>query len=135
MCLVVLYPGIITAQLNYPLSQWNDIARFSSETLSANTIHHTLMAHSGNGVCSINLLLEHDDVSPQQRAVEVAGKLFKNCLEAGGNMVIQEAPTDLKQNLPVWGEPSQDMIVMKRIKEQLDPCDVMSPGRYGGMSK
>jgi len=129
------YPGLITARFNYPLSKWNDITRFSSETLSANNIYHTLMTHAGSGVCSINLLLEHDDVSSQQRAVEAAGKLFKNCLEAGGNMVIQEAPAGLKQNLPVWGEPSQDMIVMKRIKEQLDPCGVMSPGRYGGMSK
>ena len=129
------YPGLITAQFNYPLSKWNDITRFSSETLSANSIHHTLMTHAGSGVCSINLLLEHDDVSSQQRAVEAVGKLFKNCLEAGGNMVIQEAPAGLKQNLPVWGAPSQDMIVMKRIKEQLDPCGVMSPGRYGGMSK
>ena len=129
------YPGLITAQLNYPLSKWNDITRFSSETLSANNIHHTLMTHAGSGVCSINLLPEQDDVSSQQRAVEAAGKLFKKCLEAGGNMVIQEAPAGLKQNLPVWGAPSQDMIVMKRIKEQLDPSGVMSPGRYGGISK
>ena len=44
--------------------------------------------------------------------------------------VMQRAPVELKADLPVWGEAGTDVLLMKRLKEKLDPLGVMSPGRY-----
>jgi glycolate oxidase FAD binding subunit len=38
----------------------------------------------------------------------------------------------MKERLPVWGTPPQDFVIMKRIKEQMDPSGLFSPGRFVG---
>jgi FAD/FMN-containing dehydrogenase len=30
----------------------------------------------------------------------------------------------------MWGEIGSDFVVMKRLKDQLDPTGIMSPGRF-----
>jgi FAD/FMN-containing dehydrogenase len=32
----------------------------------------------------------------------------------------------------MWGEPGPDLPVMERIKRELDPCGIFSPGRFVG---
>jgi FAD/FMN-containing dehydrogenase len=62
--------------------------------------------------------------------VEAIGQLLKRCREIDGNLVIQGAPTDVKGKLKMWGEMGSDFVVMKRLKDRLDPSAIMSPGRY-----
>ena len=126
------YPGLISAKLNYPLSKWDSIIRFSDEILSSRDIPHTVVAHAGSGVSVINLLREEKELSEVNGTLQAFEIILKNCRDGGGNMIIQAAPSELKGHLPVWGEPGQDLLVMKRIREQLDPSGVMSPGRFVG---
>jgi FAD/FMN-containing dehydrogenase len=124
--------NLIAARLHYPLSKWDTVTALSVEALSAKGIGHTLLAHAGSGVCLVNLLLDGDDTPTMTNAVQAVDVLFKTCSESGGNLVIQRAPTDLKKELPIWGEPGPDFSVMKRIKGQMDPPCIMSPGRFVG---
>ena len=126
------FPGLITAQLNYPISEWKEIVEFTERTLSENDIEHTILAHAGSGVCSINLLWDQGGNGSMEKVLQAMGALLARCREAGGNLVVQRAPFDLKQNLKMWGEPGPDFLVMKRVKEQLDPSGLMSPGRFVG---
>jgi len=122
------FPGVLSAQLNYPISDWKPVVEFAVNTLSENNLDYTLLAHAGSGVCLINFLINGNGTA--DTAVKAVKKLLARCLENGGNLVVQRAPVELKTDLPVWGEAGSSVLLMKRLKEKLDPLGVMSPGRY-----
>jgi glycolate oxidase FAD binding subunit len=80
----------------------------------------------------IHLLLEPGDAKSGDRVVSVAKTLLEKCQSIGGNLVVERASAHIKGQLPVWGAPSQDLALMKRIKEQMDPYGLFSPGRFVG---
>ncbi len=47
-------------------------------------------------------------------------------------MVMECAPAPLKQKLDPWGSPREDFLLMKRIKDNVDPLGVLNPGRFLG---
>ena len=55
-----------------------------------------------------------------------------SCEASGGALVVEAAPLDLKARLGVWGSPRADFALMRRLKEQLDPASLLSPGRFLG---
>jgi glycolate oxidase FAD binding subunit len=122
------FPGVLSAQLNYPISDWKPIVEFAADTLSEDNLNYTLLAHTGSGVCLINFLIDENGAT--DNAVKAVKKLLVRCRECGGNLVVQRAPVVLKADLPVWGEAGSSVLLMKRLKEKLDPLGVMSPGRY-----
>lgn len=50
----------------------------------------------------------------------------------GGHAVIFTAPSALKQGWEVWGESPSTLSLMRRIKQQFDPQDLLNPGRFVG---
>jgi glycolate oxidase FAD binding subunit len=47
-----------------------------------------------------------------------------------GSLIIEQAPEDVKQQFDAWGELGNIATLMKRIKHQLDPDGILSPGRF-----
>jgi FAD/FMN-containing dehydrogenase len=56
--------------------------------------------------------------------------LRQRAVEAGGALVIERAPVELKQAADVWGEPRGDFALMRRLKEQFDAAGTLCPGRF-----
>jgi glycolate oxidase FAD binding subunit len=50
----------------------------------------------------------------------------------GGFLTILEAPIALKQQLDVWGYTGNALDLMRKIKTQFDPENILSPGRFVG---
>ena len=123
------FPRLVALQLSYPLSAWKTIFEFADKTLSQARLDHTMLCHAGNGLILINLLPAPQGVDDKS-LVEVVRTLLAECRSAGGNLVVQRAPADLKKALPLWGEPGSDLPLMKRIRIELDPSGVMNPGRF-----
>ncbi|MGZ5437272.1 MAG: FAD-linked oxidase C-terminal domain-containing protein [Pyrinomonadaceae bacterium] len=48
----------------------------------------------------------------------------------GGSLIVERAPVEVKRELDAWGSFGSAGEVMKRIKQQLDPESVLSPGRF-----
>jgi glycolate oxidase FAD binding subunit len=130
--LAMKFSHLIRAKLNYKISDWKQIFEFVEHALSQENLEHTISAHAGCGICSINLLMDRSDNGSADKAVKTIGQFLKRSREAGGNLVIHQAPPDLKKRLSIWGELPPDFAVMKRIKEALDPLGMMSPGRFVG---
>jgi len=126
------YPNLIRAKVNCRISEWKDIVEFAESALTAANIPYTLRSHSGSGICLVNLLLDGEADGLKPKAISFMEQLSQLSRKAGGNTVIQNAPTDLKPKLKIWGEIGSDFVVMKRIKDKLDPNGVMSPGRFVG---
>jgi len=123
------FPRLVALQLNYPLSAWKALFEFADKTLSQARLDHTMLCHAGNSVTLINLL-SGTNGTDDKALIEAVQTLLAECRKAGGNLVVQRAPADLKKALPVWGEPGSDLPLMKRIRVELDPFGVMNPGRF-----
>ncbi|MGC8658770.1 MAG: FAD-binding oxidoreductase [Desulfomonilaceae bacterium] len=58
---------------------------------------------------------------------------FRNVVQKHeGSMIVELAPAELKQELDLWGKPGRDFAIMKRIKDSVDPLNVLNPGRFLG---
>jgi FAD/FMN-containing dehydrogenase len=122
-------PRFVALQLNYPLSAWKALFEFAGKTLSQHDLEHTLLCHSGSGVTLVNILPDGKR-SQEKSLTDSVAALLAECRKAGGNLVVQRAPTDMKGGLPVWGEPGSDLPLMKRIRAEIDPANLMNPGRF-----
>jgi glycolate oxidase FAD binding subunit len=59
-------------------------------------------------------------------------EMRKLCQTNGGFLSILEAPVRDKQKLDVWGYTGNALQLMRRIKEQFDKDNILSPGRFVG---
>jgi glycolate oxidase FAD binding subunit len=116
----------ISLQFSYPLSEWRTLIGSCVKLLSAEGIPHQFFVHAGNGICLMHL----SPVSPDVK--DAVPQLLRICRKHGGNLTVQKAPLEMKADLPVWGDPGMDEILIKRIKNSLDPSGIMSPGRFVG---
>lgn len=55
-----------------------------------------------------------------------------HCQNQGGYLSVLEAPATFKQQLDVWGYRGNALDLMRRIKQQFDPKNVLSPQRFVG---
>ena len=123
---------LVKAKLNYPISEWRGIVESVENTFSDADLDYTLQVHAGDGICLPRLLILPNDAEAMDRGMRAMNSLLARCREVGGNLVIEGAPTEVKDRLKIWGEAGSDFVVMRRIKEQIDPSGIMSPGRFVG---
>ena len=48
----------------------------------------------------------------------------------GGHATLEWAPLAVKSQVPVWDDPGAAGRIMERIKAQLDPRNILNPGRF-----
>ena len=71
------------------------------------------------------LRLDSGTVTPQ-----IIKELRQYCESQGGFLTVLEAPISLKQQLDVWGYKGNALNVMRQIKQQFDPKNILSPERF-----
>jgi glycolate oxidase subunit GlcD len=49
----------------------------------------------------------------------------------GGSLMIENAPAEIRQAIGAWGSFGSSATLLQRVKEQLDPEGLLSPGRFG----
>lgn len=126
------YNGLIGAKVNCRISEWKNIFEYAGQALSELKILHTIQAHSGSGILMIHLLLKNTADDSIMKAVGFMNELLSLSRKTGGNTITYHAPVDLKEKMNIWGETGSDFIAMKKLKETLDPNNVMCPGRFVG---
>ena len=50
----------------------------------------------------------------------------------GGGAIIERCPDDVKAYIDVWGEHPSGMPIMRRLKRQFDPQNILNTGRFVG---
>jgi glycolate oxidase FAD binding subunit len=86
-------------------------------------------AHAGVGVVRAALA---SDVGPKEPAA-IAGVLTEwreRARAGGGHGTLEWAPLAVKSQVPVWDDPGAAGRIMERIKAQLDPRNILNPGRF-----
>lgn len=71
----------------------------------------------------------NSEASAIPRLIESAGTAARN---AGGALMIERCPAELKADLDVFGDLGAPLEVMRRMKQQFDPKGTLSPGRFAG---
>lgn len=87
-----------------------------------------ILGEGGNGVLHVAL---SGTLSAAEWESRVIGPLRARVAPAGGSVVVEGAPLEVKERLDVWGpvEPAT-LALMKRLKGEFDPLGVLNPGRY-----
>ena len=65
-----------------------------------------------------------------QEAARALEGFRQTAQDRGGSLVVEKAPVEVKRELDAWGSFGSAGEVMKRVKEQMDPESVLSPGRF-----
>ena len=126
------FPGMVSVRLNYPISRYTEVCKLVQSLAQDNHVEHALLSHAGNGIATIHLLNDTDDAGGADGIVSVVEKFLEHCRGIEGNLVVERAGPGMKPKLPVWGAPRDDMIVMKLIKQEIDPLGIFCPGRFIG---
>ena len=71
---------------------------------------------------------------PDARASAAAVASAREMLASlGGSLVLEEAPSGVRELVDVWGPPTDALRVMKEVKARLDPNGRLAPGRMMGI--
>jgi glycolate oxidase FAD binding subunit len=81
------------------------------------------LIHAGSG---LGLLRLNPELTTPQKIME----LRRYCESQRGFLTVLEAPISLKQQLDVWGYSGNALDLMRGIKQQFDPKNLLSPQRF-----
>src|SRR4030095_2386420 len=88
-----------------------------------------LLGQPGHGVLQVSIQggdegrVAHEVVLPLRQGLEAEG----------GSLVVERGPIELKSKCEAWGSINLGILeIMKRIKGEFDPGDVLSPRRFVG---
>ena len=126
------YPNLVSIKLNYPISSYHAVMKLVGSLIREEQLEYGVVTHAGSGVTLIHFLDKSGDNETINRIISVTRKLLDHCRRIGGNLVVERVRPEVKQSFPVWGELREDHIVMSRIKQEMDPTGIFSPGRFVG---
>ena len=90
-----------------------------------------VQAHAGNGVIHVRVVCP-DGPDPRGSVLAAVERLRAEAGRLGGTLVVEQAASELKPDLDLWGGGIEGLALMKHIKQTLDPGDILSPGRFVG---
>jgi glycolate oxidase FAD binding subunit len=86
-------------------------------------------SHAGVGVVTASLGSARD--RPDLKSVaSLLGEWRELARSGGGHATLEWAPLAVKSEVPVWDDLGAASRVMQRIKSQLDPRNLLNPGRF-----
>ena len=102
-----------------------DIAEFAAEVIES---PHQMVTLLGNGVLYLKMpVCAEPDF---EQLANTLTRLRKRAMEVNGNLIIESAPNELKQQIDVWGPTGNTLELMKQIKAKFDARNILNPGRF-----
>jgi glycolate oxidase subunit GlcD len=65
-----------------------------------------------------------------RETVRVLEQLRQKTTSLGGRLILENAPIEIKNEFEAWGNFGSVTELMKRVKRELDPNNMLSPGRF-----
>ena len=127
-----IYPNLVSMRLNYPISGFRNVMELVDSLCAENQLEYGITTRAGSGVTLIHFLDKSGDHENINSIISVTKKLLDHCRIMGGNLLVERVRPELKQRFPIWGELRKNHIVMRRIKQEMDPSGIFSPGRFVG---
>ena len=122
-----LSPSLVL-RLSSPISRLKDLLTKAIGEARELGFDTGVLAHAGSGVGRVVVR----DRPQKDGVLKWIGRLLESCISIGGNFVVERAEYEWKTELPIWGVARPEQDIIRRIKEQVDPKRIFSPGRYIG---
>lgn len=120
---VILRTNVLISKLPEILGRYETMARDAG-------IACALVGHAGNGILTSYLL--DSGAAKMGPVADLIARFTEEAVRDEGNLIVEAAPRDLKERVGVWGRTRSDEVVMRRLKERVDPGGVLNPGRFVG---
>jgi FAD/FMN-containing dehydrogenase len=122
-------PNAVAVKANVVLSKFADIIAATEREAKGRGFDAACIAQAGNGIVQ-GYLPVGSGVSTKAGAVaDFFGKIVAEAVQYDGNCIVEAAPREVKEKVSVWGQTRSDSMVMKRLKEKVDPADILNTGR------
>lgn len=127
-------PHRIVCKVAVPIGRMAGLMASARARATERGLVATAVAHAGSGILRVVFLPQsgltaEDALTGAVAAIEA---LRADTVAASGSLVIEEAPTRIKEQVDAWGKPGFGMATMRRIKVEFDPQGLCSPGRFLG---
>jgi glycolate oxidase FAD binding subunit len=118
----------IVLKSNFLISKHTELLGTYEKLAQAAGINAAFILHAGNGILYTYIFEKAD----RSGIAELICKLTAEAVKYEGNLVIDSSPREIKDKISAWGQQRDDQVVMRRLKEKLDPKDILNPGRFVG---
>lgn len=106
-------------------SHWPDVHAMLARWKAQHQIQGQLIAQAaGGGLLALD--------GPGNSIVEIIHEIRDKLAAGGGSAVVLKSPPLLKNQLNIWGQAGDSLALMKRIKSQFDPNNILATGRFIG---
>jgi glycolate oxidase FAD binding subunit len=119
----------VVLKSNFVLSGHAEMLEAYEKTAQAAGVRAAFILRAGNGILYTYLLENANNVSGLAGLI---GKLTAEAVKYEGNLVVESCPPEIKEKISVWGQQRSDHLIMRRLKEKMDPRGVLNPGRFVG---
>ena len=123
-------PPSVCVRINAQPSALREVLAFADVSLGGGT-SPSVAADVGFGG---GRLLWWDDAAagdPEGAATALRG-IQSAAARIGGGAIVERCPEDVKAHIDVWGAEPSGMQIMRRLKRQFDPRNILNPGRFVG---
>jgi FAD/FMN-containing dehydrogenase len=124
--------NVISMKSNFLISKCGEILGSYEKIAQGLGIDCAFISHAGNGILYSHVLPGKSFRSKVESFVELIEKLTAEAVKNGGSLVVESAPLSVKKKVDVWGQSRSDYLVVRRLKEQIDPAGVLNMGRFVG---
>ena len=90
--------------------------------------HPGLLWHAGLGDGRLRAIAQAPVY--HREAVRALERLREKAENLGGSLILESAPSEIRAEFDAWGDFGSTAELMKRVKAQLDPQNLLSPGRF-----
>ena len=115
---------------NFVISKQSEILGIYEKMAQAAGVDCAWIGHAGNGILTGYIMGNSDGKIGS--VVDLIGRFTAEATNRDGNLIVELCPRDMKDKISVWGRPRSDDVVMRRLKERVDPAGVLNPGRFVG---
>jgi len=126
------YPNLISLKSNFLISKCGEMLESYERIAQELKMDCAFVCHSGNGILYTYVLAGKNFRPKTGALVEFVEKLTSEAVRNEGNAVVESSPLPIKKQVEVWGKPRGDYLIMRRLKEEIDPAGVLNPGRFVG---
>ena len=126
------YPNLICLKSNFLISKIGEMLGSYEKIARELGIDCAFICHSGSGILYSYILPGKNFRSKIESFAELIGKLTSEAVKNEGNLVVESSPLLIKKKVDVWGQSRGDYLVVRRLKEQIDPAGILNIGRFVG---
>jgi glycolate oxidase FAD binding subunit len=111
------------------LGKVGEAMEYGEQLAAQQGLHVAVISEAGTGVLRFSFRAD-DGANRTTPLVEVVDLLRAFALQAKGSLVVLQAPVAVKERVDVWGPPGKGFALMRALKEQFDPGNILNPGRF-----